>query len=61
MKRRGLAKIVEEQPDFPFIVISPQCPRGEHWSGERLSVLLDEAIAQALTIQMVFAVSARAG
>lgn len=45
VKRQGLAKIVEEQPDFPFIVISPQCPSGKHWSEERLSVLLDEAIA----------------
>lgn len=45
VKRQGLAKIVEEQPDFPFIVISPQCPRSEHWSVEQLSVLLDEAIA----------------
>ncbi|MEH2072656.1 MAG: prolyl oligopeptidase family serine peptidase [Nostoc sp.] len=45
VKNHGVAKIVEEQPDFPFIVISPQCPRGQYWSVKRLSVLLDEVIA----------------
>ncbi|MBN3873165.1 prolyl oligopeptidase family serine peptidase [Nostoc sp. JL33] len=44
VKKQGIAKIVEQQPDFPFIVISPQCPRGEHWNVERLSALLDKAI-----------------
>ncbi|MEH1942346.1 MAG: prolyl oligopeptidase family serine peptidase [Nostoc sp.] len=45
VKRHGVAKIVEQQQDFPFIVISPQCPRDEYWNVERLSVLLDEIIA----------------
>ncbi|MFN6570974.1 prolyl oligopeptidase family serine peptidase [Dendronalium sp. ChiSLP03b] len=45
VKRQGLAKIAEEQPNFPFIVISPQCPLSQSWSVERLSPLLDEAIA----------------
>ncbi|MDZ8187361.1 MAG: prolyl oligopeptidase family serine peptidase [Nostoc sp. ChiSLP02] len=45
VKNHGVAKIVEEQPDFPFIVISPQCPPNEYWSVGRLSMLLDEAIA----------------
>ncbi|MEH2380575.1 MAG: prolyl oligopeptidase family serine peptidase [Nostoc sp.] len=45
VKKQGVAKIVEQQPDFPFIVISPQCPRGEYWNIERLSVLLDEAMS----------------
>ncbi|WP_375510152.1 prolyl oligopeptidase family serine peptidase [uncultured Nostoc sp.] len=45
LKRHGVAKIVEQQPDFPFIVISPQCPRGEYWNVDRLSALLDEVIA----------------
>lgn len=45
VKRHGIAKIVEEHPDFPFITISPQCPRGQYWSVMRLSALLDEAIA----------------
>ncbi|MEH2236738.1 prolyl oligopeptidase family serine peptidase [Nostoc sp.] len=45
VKKQGVAKIVEQQPDFPFIVISPQCPRGEYWNVERLSALLDEAMS----------------
>ncbi|MEH2246801.1 prolyl oligopeptidase family serine peptidase [Nostoc sp.] len=44
VKKQGVAKIVEQQPDFPFIVISPQCPRDEYWNVERLSGLLDEAM-----------------
>ncbi|MBH8576851.1 prolyl oligopeptidase family serine peptidase [Nostocaceae cyanobacterium CENA369] len=45
VKRQGLAKVVEEQPDFPFIVISPQCPLSKSWLVEKLSPLLDRAIA----------------
>ncbi|MBG1244248.1 prolyl oligopeptidase family serine peptidase [Nostoc sp. NZL] len=45
VKRHGVAKIVEQQPDFPFIVISPQCPQGEYWNVKRLGTLLDEVIA----------------
>lgn len=42
VKRHGVAKIVEEQPDFPFIVVSPQCPEGVWWSTEVLTALLDD-------------------
>lgn len=45
VKRHGVAKIVEEQPEFPFIVVSPQCPKGREWSVPLLSVLLDEVLA----------------
>ncbi|MBD2439391.1 prolyl oligopeptidase family serine peptidase [Nostoc sp. FACHB-110] len=45
VKRHGIAKVVEEQPDFPFIAISPQCPTGKFWLVNKLSVLLDEALA----------------
>ncbi|MEH1832004.1 MAG: prolyl oligopeptidase family serine peptidase [Nostoc sp.] len=44
VKKQGVAKIVEQQPEFPFIVISPQCPLGEYWNVERLSALLDEVM-----------------
>lgn len=40
----GPPKIVSEQPDFPFIVLSPQCPDGEHWSNDSLLALLDDTI-----------------
>ncbi len=44
VKRHGVSRIVEEQEDFPFIVASPQCPRGQYWSVPLLSALLDEVI-----------------
>lgn len=33
--------IVKGNPEFPFIVISPQCPAGERWQPEQLIALLD--------------------
>jgi predicted peptidase len=45
VKRHGVPRIIEEQPDFPFIAVSPQCPRGQYWSAASLSQLVDEAIA----------------
>ena len=42
VKRHGVAKIVEEQPAFPFLVVSPQCPPTEAWRPEPLLALLDE-------------------
>lgn len=31
VKRWGIHKILRENDDFPFIVVSPQCPEGEIW------------------------------
>ncbi|MBH8551306.1 prolyl oligopeptidase family serine peptidase [Nostocaceae cyanobacterium CENA357] len=45
VKRQGIPQIVEEHPNFPFIVISPQCLPGQYWSVPPLSILLDQAIA----------------
>ncbi len=45
VRRHGIPKIVEEQPDFPFIVISPQCPANRWWSLEWLDVLFDEVVS----------------
>lgn len=42
----GPPKIAEERPGFPFIVVSPQCPRGRFWSNEDLLALLDEVISR---------------
>jgi predicted peptidase len=41
----GPPKIVKNRPDFPFILVSPQCPDGETWSNELLLHLLDDVIA----------------
>lgn len=42
----GPPKIVKDRPDFPFILVSPQCPEGETWSDEVLLELLDSVIAR---------------
>jgi predicted peptidase len=43
VKKHGIARIVEEQPDFPFIAVSPQCPDTSWWPEETpaLKALLD--------------------
>lgn len=38
----GPPKIVKAQPEFPFIVVSPQCPSGEIWNNASLLALLDQ-------------------
>jgi predicted peptidase len=48
VKKHGPPKIVEKQKDFPFIVVSPQCPKDQWWD-EDLDVLinlLDEIITK---------------
>jgi predicted peptidase len=42
VKELGLPNIVESQTDFPFIVVSPQCPENEIWSNDVLINLIDE-------------------
>lgn len=46
VKRHGPPRLVEERPtDFPFIIVSPQCPEGEIWDPDVLLGLLDEVCA----------------
>lgn len=47
VKVHGPPKIVETRKDFPFIVVSPQCPEGDWWTKktEMLINLLDYIIA----------------
>ncbi|OHB79756.1 MAG: phospholipase [Planctomycetes bacterium RBG_16_55_9] len=48
VKVHGPPKIVETKKDFPFIVVSPQCPEGVWWN-DQLNVLinlLDEIVAR---------------
>jgi predicted peptidase len=40
----GPPKIVKSKPEFPFILVSPQCPEGETWSNDVLLGLLDDVI-----------------
>lgn len=47
LKLYGLPKLLLNQPDFPFIVVSPQCPTDQFWQFqvEAVRVLLDEILA----------------
>ena len=49
VKIHGIPKIVEQQKDFPFIAISPQCPADKWWVDpwliEALNGLVDEIIS----------------
>ncbi len=38
----GPPQKVTAEPDFPFIVVSPQCPEGQIWSNDKLLPLLNE-------------------
>jgi predicted peptidase len=40
--KHGPPKIVRTKPDFPFIVVSPQCPAGQRWDNDTVLGLLDE-------------------
>src|SRR5262245_8852001 len=40
----GPPKVAPHNPDFPFVIVSPQCPEGQVWSTEVLLGLLDHAI-----------------
>jgi len=42
VKTHGPPKLVHEGKDFPFILVSPQCPDGERWDVPKLSDLLNE-------------------
>ena len=46
VKMHGPPKIVAERDDFPFVVVSPQCPADQWWDTDVLSALLDEVVAQ---------------
>ena len=48
VKVHGPPKIVEKRKDFPFIVVSPQCPEDDWWTRktEVLINLLDDIIAR---------------
>ena len=38
----GPSKYIAAHPEFPFILITPQCPTNEFWSEETLLALLEE-------------------
>ena len=42
VKVHGPPKLVESDPDFPFVLISPQCAEGKVWEADALLGLLDD-------------------
>ncbi len=46
VKRHGIPKIVETNPDFPFIAVSPQCPDDSWWTSELHTIngLIEEVV-----------------
>lgn len=50
VKIHGIPKVVEQQKDFPFITISPQCPADKWWVDpwliEALNALLEETMTK---------------
>ena len=41
VKAHGPPKLVEKGQEFPFIIVSPQCPKNQRWDDAMLTVLLD--------------------
>lgn len=44
VKKHGPPKLIESGKQFPFIVVSPQCPKGRWWELFELATLLDEIV-----------------
>lgn len=44
VKIHGLPKLINQGKDFPFIVVSPQCPEDIFWNVDVLIALLDEIV-----------------
>ena len=43
---QGLPKLLRDQRDFPFIVLSPQCVSGSYWHTDTLATMLAEAMGE---------------
>jgi len=47
LRTLGLPNKLESEPDFPFVVVAPQCPAGEIWTdAEAIDALLDHVIRE---------------
>ena len=44
MKVHGPPKLIAEGKDFPFIVVSPQCPKERWWEPIELTALIDHIV-----------------
>ena len=46
VKRNGPPKLVSEGKEFPFIILSPQCPKNISWDNTILMALLNDIISK---------------
>ncbi|KAA0256117.1 MAG: phospholipase [Acidobacteria bacterium] len=46
VKREGLPRNLDGAARFPFVVVSPQCPKGRDWSVPELSAFLEAVLAR---------------
>lgn len=46
VKKHGLPKLIAQGRDFPFVVISPQCPAGEWWNVAALDALVEKIASE---------------
>jgi predicted peptidase len=44
--KHGPPKLVAQGREFPFIIVSPQCPLGRNWEDDALIALLDSVMAK---------------
>ena len=44
VRNTGLAKLVAEGKQFPFVLVSPQCPAGFYWRGNVIIGMIDEIV-----------------
>jgi predicted peptidase len=44
VKRQGLARLVDQGQEFPFILVSPQCPSSQWWTWPQLSAALSKVL-----------------
>jgi predicted peptidase len=44
VKKHGPPRIVDTNLDFPFVVISPQCPANQRWNSSELLQLVDHVV-----------------
>lgn len=46
VKKHGPPMLIEHGREFPYIVVSPQCPEGQWWDTELLDLVLTQVVEQ---------------
>lgn len=44
--KHGPVKFIEKHPDFPFILVAPQCAAGQKWSDQLVLKILDDVVSR---------------